>query len=194
MHAPLALSLSRIAWIYARALAALIGLAPLMISNNTGPVHVAAALGTPVVALYALTNPQHTPWQVPSRVLFNDVPCKFCYKSICPLGHHNCLRLVEPEDVVHAAAELLAAADSPATAELPAEVGCGSRQLQESRRRRRRMNWSAGQVDVLIPTFNRPAALAVTLTSLCAPDLHRFSAWSSPTRRRMAPTSPMKAK
>ncbi|UHG93577.1 glycosyltransferase family 9 protein [Spirosoma oryzicola] len=48
--------------------------APLLLSNNTGPVHIAAALQTPVVVLYAKTNPQHTPWQVPSRVLYFDVP------------------------------------------------------------------------------------------------------------------------
>jgi lipopolysaccharide heptosyltransferase II len=89
-------------------LAALISDAQLLISNNTGPVHVAAALNTPVVDLYALTNPQHTPWGVPNRVLFHDVPCKFCYKSVCPEGHHNCLRLVNPDDVVMAAIDLLA--------------------------------------------------------------------------------------
>lgn len=87
--------------------ASLIYLAPLIISNNTGPVHVAAALSTPVVDLYALTNPQHTPWQVPQRVLYHDVPCKYCHKSICPLGHHNCLRMVSPELVVAAALDLL---------------------------------------------------------------------------------------
>lgn len=87
--------------------AGLLGLAPLLISNNTGPVHIAAAMGTPVVDLYALTNPQHTPWMVPSRVLFQDVPCKFCYKSACPEGHHNCLRGVEPKSIVEAACELI---------------------------------------------------------------------------------------
>src|SRR5690606_12811493 len=71
-------------------LAALLEAAPLLISNNTGPVHVAAAVGTPVVDLYALTNPQHTPWGVPHRVLFHDVECKYCYKSTCPAGHHDC--------------------------------------------------------------------------------------------------------
>jgi lipopolysaccharide heptosyltransferase II len=88
-------------------LAALIAEAPLLISNNTGPVHVAAAVGTPVVDLYALTNPQHTPWAVPNRVLSHDVPCRDCYKSICPEGHHLCLRGVSPNDVVAAAHELL---------------------------------------------------------------------------------------
>lgn len=90
-------------------LAALIARAPVLIANNTGPVHIAAAVGTPVVDLYALTNPQHTPWGVPSRVLFHDVPCRMCYKSICPEGHHDCLRLVPPEAVVAAALELLRA-------------------------------------------------------------------------------------
>lgn len=91
------------------ALAALIGSAPLLITNNTGPAHIAAAVGTPVVCLYALTNPQHTPWQVPSRVLSYDVPCRWCYRSVCPEGHHLCLRGVPPDAVVSAALELAAA-------------------------------------------------------------------------------------
>jgi ADP-heptose:LPS heptosyltransferase len=89
-------------------LGALIGEADLLVSNNTGPAHIAAALGTPVVDLYALTNPQHTPWQVASRVLNHDVPCRNCYKSVCPAGHHDCLRKVAPEAVAAAALELLA--------------------------------------------------------------------------------------
>jgi lipopolysaccharide heptosyltransferase II len=93
-------------------LAAVIEAAPVLLANNTGPVHMAAALGTPVVDLYALTNPQHTPWAVPNRVLYHDVPCKFCYKSVCPQGHHNCLRLVEPETVTGAVVELLQEARS----------------------------------------------------------------------------------
>jgi lipopolysaccharide heptosyltransferase II len=87
-------------------LAALLARARLLISNNTGTVHVAAAVGTPVVDLYALTNPQHTPWLVPHRVLSHDVPCKFCYRSICPEGHHDCLRLITPDQIMSAAAEL----------------------------------------------------------------------------------------
>ncbi|WP_019140409.1 glycosyltransferase family 9 protein [Noviherbaspirillum massiliense] len=90
-------------------LAALIKLAPLMISNNTGPAHMAAALGTPLVDLYALTNPQHTPWRVPNRVLYQDVPCRYCYKSVCPQGHHHCLTQVAPVRVADAAEALLQA-------------------------------------------------------------------------------------
>jgi lipopolysaccharide heptosyltransferase II len=88
-------------------LAALLSHAPLLISNNTGPVHLAAGVGTPVVDLYALTNMQHAPWQVPHELLFYDVPCKNCYKSICPEEHHNCLRLVRPDAVVAAACRLM---------------------------------------------------------------------------------------
>jgi len=90
-------------------LAALIAEADLLIGNNSGPVHLAAAVGTPVVDLYALTNPQHTPWQVPSRVLFRDVPCRFCQKSLCPEGHHRCLSGVSPREVAAAAIALMPA-------------------------------------------------------------------------------------
>lgn len=88
-------------------LTALLERAPLLLANNTGPVHLAAGTGTPVVDLYALTNPQHTPWQVPARVLYRDVPCRFCYRSICPEGHHACLATVDPGEVAEAVAQLL---------------------------------------------------------------------------------------
>lgn len=90
-------------------LGALIRLAAVMVANNTGPAHMAAAIGTPLVDLYAQTNLQHTPWQVESRVLYHEVPCRNCYKSVCPQGHHDCLEKVEPGRVVDAVAELLAA-------------------------------------------------------------------------------------
>jgi ADP-heptose:LPS heptosyltransferase len=88
-------------------LCAVIADARVLIAGNTGPVHLAAAVGTPVVDLYALTNPQHTPWAVPSRVLSHPVACQWCYKSVCPEGHHLCLRGVAPASVVAAALELL---------------------------------------------------------------------------------------
>jgi lipopolysaccharide heptosyltransferase II len=88
-------------------LGAAISLASVVVSNNTGPAHMAAALGTPLVDLYALTNPQHTPWQVANRVLFHDVPCRFCYKSVCPQGHNDCLTKVEPAEVVAAVHSLM---------------------------------------------------------------------------------------
>jgi lipopolysaccharide heptosyltransferase II len=52
----------------------LIKQAPVLVSVNTGTIHIAAATGTPTVVLYALTNPQHTPWKVACQVLPFAVP------------------------------------------------------------------------------------------------------------------------
>jgi lipopolysaccharide heptosyltransferase II len=92
---------------------ALIQAAAVTITNNTGPMHIAAAVKTPVVALFALTNPpeQWGPWLVPHRQLYHDVPCRLCYSRVCPYGH-ECLRLVTPDMVVAAVNELLAETDS----------------------------------------------------------------------------------
>lgn len=89
-------------------LAAVIESAPVLLANNTGPVHIAAAVGTPVVDLYALTNPQHTPWEVPNRVLYVDMPCRICQKSVCPEGHQRCLADVQPGSVADTVEDLLA--------------------------------------------------------------------------------------
>jgi ADP-heptose:LPS heptosyltransferase len=55
--------------------------AALLISVNTGMVHIAAATQTPVCVLYALTNPQHTPWRVACKVLYFDVREDLCSKN-----------------------------------------------------------------------------------------------------------------
>jgi lipopolysaccharide heptosyltransferase II len=104
-------------------LAALLQAAPVAIVNNSAPAHLAAAVGTAVVDLYALTNPQHAPWGVPHRLLFHDVPCRNCQASVCPEQHHACLRLVSPDRVVAAALELADGtrpAPAPALLEEPA--------------------------------------------------------------------------
>jgi lipopolysaccharide heptosyltransferase II len=59
----------------------LISRAPLLLSVNTGTVHLAAAVGTPVVVLYAQTNPQHTPWLVPNVVIEFPVPAELKSKN-----------------------------------------------------------------------------------------------------------------
>jgi len=55
---------------------------------------------------------------VPHRLLFHDVPCRYCDKSVCPEAHQNCLRLVPPGAVVDAALELLAGQGREAEAAL----------------------------------------------------------------------------
>lgn len=94
----------------------LVTAAPLLVCGNTGPAHVAAAVGTPVVVPYALTNPQHAPWQARARVLTHDVPCRWCLSSICREGHHDCLTEIAPRELVDAALELLDAEAAPAVA------------------------------------------------------------------------------
>ena len=54
-------------------LIAAIDTAQLLISVNTATAHIAAALQKPVIVLYALTNPQHTPWLTPNKVLYFSV-------------------------------------------------------------------------------------------------------------------------
>ncbi|HOG47073.1 MAG TPA: glycosyltransferase family 9 protein [Anaerolineae bacterium] len=97
-------------------LAALIEMADLVITNNTGPAHIAAAVRTPVVDLFAWTNPpeQWRPWRVPQRLLNRPVPCRLCYQRICPYDH-SCLDL-SPAQVVEAATDLLEEVRAPAKA------------------------------------------------------------------------------
>lgn len=106
-------------------LGAAIAIATVVVSNNTGPAHMAAAIGTPLVDLYALTNPQHTPWQVEHRILYHDVPCRFCYKSVCPEGHHACLTKVEPTRVVQAVCSLLEQASGAVRSHSPSPAANG---------------------------------------------------------------------
>lgn len=89
-------------------LAALIDAAELLVCNHGAPAQLAAALGTPLVELYPLTHPQHTPWRAVARVLNRDVPCRNCLSSVCPQGHHECLMGVAVEEVVEAGLGLMA--------------------------------------------------------------------------------------
>ena len=102
---------------------ALIKTADLTITNNTGPMHISAAVKTPVVALFALTNPpeQWGPWHVAHRQLYHEVSCRLCYSRICPY-QHECLSLVTSQMVVDAAQELLAAQPSGRERSLPVEA------------------------------------------------------------------------
>lgn len=91
---------------------ALVGKSSLLIANNTGPVHIAAALKTPVIVLYALTNPQHTPWKVKHKVLPFDVPKESRSKNvIIKYAYDKCFtnppELVDPMEIVSSAKELL---------------------------------------------------------------------------------------
>jgi ADP-heptose:LPS heptosyltransferase len=72
--------------------------------GNTGPAHLAAAVGTPVVSLYAPTVPavRWRPWRVRHELLHVDVPCAGCRARRCPVPGHPCLDELEVADVLAA--------------------------------------------------------------------------------------------
>jgi ADP-heptose:LPS heptosyltransferase len=80
-----------------------------VVVGNTGPAHLAAAVGTPVVSLFAPTVPavRWRPWRVPHELLYVDVPCAGCRARECPVPGHPCLAGVGVAEVV-AAVERLA--------------------------------------------------------------------------------------
>jgi ADP-heptose:LPS heptosyltransferase len=90
-------------------LAEVLAAAACVVVGNTGPAHLAAAVGTPVVSLFAPTVPavRWRPWGVPLELLHTDVPCAGCRARACPVPGHPCLGGVEVDDVL-AAVERLA--------------------------------------------------------------------------------------
>jgi ADP-heptose:LPS heptosyltransferase len=90
-------------------LAEVLAAADCVVVGNTGPAHLAAAVGTPVVSLFAPTVPavRWRPWGVPLEILHVEVPCAGCRARVCPVPGHPCLGGVGPGDVL-AAVERLA--------------------------------------------------------------------------------------
>ncbi len=89
-------------------LVALIAGAALHLGNDTGPRHIAVALGVPTIVLIGPTDPRHTAHQLErQRVLREAVACSPCGLKTCPIDQ-RCMTRIAPERVLAAAAELLA--------------------------------------------------------------------------------------
>jgi ADP-heptose:LPS heptosyltransferase len=96
-------------------LRALVDRAALYIGGDSGPLHVAATSGVPIVGLYGPTLPARSaPWRSADRVAeaveVPDLPCRPCDQRVCAPGDFRCLTWVEPEQVIAAAERALARA------------------------------------------------------------------------------------
>lgn len=73
----------------------------LLITGDTGTMHIASALKTPTVAIFGPTHPLRTgPYEGNFKVVASDLSCMPCFKRVCPLEHRNCINSLRAEDIV----------------------------------------------------------------------------------------------
>ncbi len=88
----------------------LLSLPSAVVSNDSGLMHIAAALSRPVIALYGSTTAAHTPpMNDNSQTLWLGLECSPCFKRECPLEHHDCMKKLYPDRVLAALAPQLEA-------------------------------------------------------------------------------------
>ncbi len=79
-----------------------------VVSNDSGLMHVAAAVGTPLVAIFGSTDPKHTPpLSSNCEVVYLGLTCSPCFARACPLEHLNCLKELTPDRILYSMDRLL---------------------------------------------------------------------------------------
>jgi len=79
----------------------LMSLCHTVISNDSGLMHVAAALDKKLIAIYGSSDPEHTPPMHPQAVVeYLGLSCSPCFERVCPLGHLNCLKQILPSTII----------------------------------------------------------------------------------------------
>jgi len=81
----------------------------LLLTNDSGPMHIAAAFQTPTVAIIGPTEYKQTyPWMNDKGLIVRrEMDCSPCVKRECPLKHHNCMKEIEPDEVIDVVKSLL---------------------------------------------------------------------------------------
>ncbi|GAK85500.1 putative ADP-heptose-lipooligosaccharide heptosyltransferase [Vibrio ponticus] len=86
----------------------LLGACHTVISNDSGLMHVSAAVGSNVVAVYGSSSPKYTPPLTNKlEIVHTDIECRPCFKRECPLGHQDCLNKLMPSQVISAVAKFI---------------------------------------------------------------------------------------
>ncbi|WP_455206358.1 lipopolysaccharide heptosyltransferase II [Kaarinaea lacus] len=80
----------------------------LAITNDSGLMHIAAAVGCPLIAIYGSSTPAYTPPLTRrARVIYEGLSCSPCFERECPLGHTQCLKMITVDKVTKAVQDML---------------------------------------------------------------------------------------
>ena len=80
----------------------------LFVGSDSGAMHMACAVGTPVVALFGPSNPREWgPRGGPVEVLYKEIDCRSCFHPTCMRGEENCMKLISVEEVMAAAGHMM---------------------------------------------------------------------------------------